>query len=436
MNRKKSLGFWMLTALVIGNIIGSGVFLLPSSLAKYGTISVLSWAITGVGALALALLFARLSQMIPKTGGPYTYCHAAYGDFIGFQVAYNYWTAVWIGNAALVTALLGYLSFFFPQIEDPAIACLMSIGFVWMLTLINIMGLRTAGIVQVITAVLKLLPLFIVTFVGLFFVKKNNLMQFNISEVSNWQAITGAIPLTLWAFIGLESATVPADDVDNPKKNIPRATIFGTALAAIIYILSTIAIMGVIPPEELSKSNFPFADAAKTIFGNWGAWLIALGSVIACFGTLNGWVLIQGQVPMAAAQDNLFPKAFGKKNKAGAPAIGLVISGCLVTALLLMRYGASLVDQFKFIITLAVFFNAIPYLYSAFAEVLLYFEHPEKFNIKRLWVSILIAAVSFIFLLWALLGSEQEIIYYGFLLFISSLPFYLWMRYKHKTSNY
>lgn len=435
MYRKKILGFWMLTALVIGNIIGSGVFLLPSSLAKYGTISIFSWVITGLGALALALIFARLSQMIPKTGGPYAYCHAAFGDFVGFQIAYNYWTAVWIGNAALVTALLGYLSFFFPQIEDPWLACVFSITLVWTLTLVNIVGLRTAGIVQLVTAILKLLPLLVITFVGLLFIKKANLMQFNISGSSNWQAITGAIPLTLWAFVGLESATVPADDVDNPKKNIPRATIFGTLLAAIIYILSTIVVMGLIPAEQLAKSNFPFADAAKVMLGDWGAGFIALGAVIACFGTLNGWMLVQGQVPMAAANDNLFPKVFGKKNKAGTPALGLIISSSLVTLLLLLRYGASLVDQFKFIITLAVFFNAVPYLYTALAEVLLYFEHPKKFNIKRLWVAILLAAAGFIFSLWALLGSEKEVIYYGFLLFISSAPIYLWMRHKKSGPN-
>lgn len=430
MNRKKSLGFWMVSALVIGNIVGSGVFLLPSSLAQYGTISVLSWVITGVGALSLALIFARLSQMIPKTGGPYTYCHAAFGDFIGFQIAYNYWVAVWIGNAALVTALLGYLSFFFPQIEDPKIACVFSIAVVWTLTFININGVRTAGIVQLVTAILKLLPLFAVTIIGLFFVNKSNLMHFNISGSSNWNAITAAIPLTLWAFIGLESATVPADEVLHPKRNIPLATIFGTLLAAIIYILSTIVVMGLIPAGELAKSNFPFADAAKVILGDFGAWFIAVGAVIACFGTLNGWLLVQGQVPMAAAQDQLFPKAFGKRNKAGAPALGLIISSSLVSLLLLLRYGASLVEQFKFIVTLAVFFNAIPYLYTALAEVLLHFEHPKKFNVKRLWVAILLAAVGFIFSLWALLGSEKEVVYYGFLLFISSGPVYLWMRYK------
>lgn len=430
MNTKKSLGFWMLTALVIGNIIGSGVFLLPSSLAKFGTISVLSWVITGIGALALALIFARLSQMIPKAGGPYAYCHAAFGDFIGFQIAYNYWTAVWIGNAAIVTALIGYLSYFYPQIESPGLACVVSIGVVWLLTLVNILGVRTAGIVQLVTAILKLLPLFVITFVGLFFIKKTNLIEFNISGASNWQAVTSVIPLTLWAFIGLESATIPASDVENPKKNIPRATIFGTLLAAVIYILSTVAIMGVIPATELAKSNFPFADAAKAIFGHWGAGFIAIGAVIACFGTLNGWLLIQGQVPMAAAQDNLFPAVFGKKNKTGAPAIGLIISSTLVTFLLVMRYGASLVDQFKFIITLAVFFNAIPYLYTALAEVLLYFEHPKKFNIKHLSIALLLAGIGFTFSLWALLGSEPEIIYYGFLLFIGSLPFYLWMRHR------
>jgi basic amino acid/polyamine antiporter, APA family len=430
MSTKKSLGFWMLSALVVGNIVGSGVFLLPSTLAKYGTISILSWVITAVGAMALALVFARLSQMIPKVGGPYAYCHDAFGNFIGFQIAYNYWMAVWIGNAALVTALLGYLSFFFPQLENPLIATLTSVGFVWLFTFVNIRGVQTAAFVQLVTTILKLLPLFIITLVGLFFIKKGNLLQFNLSGETNWQAITSIIPLTLWAFIGLESATVPADDVENPKKNIPKATIFGTLLAAITYILATIAVMGMIPSTELVTSNFPFASAAHVIFGPIGAWFVAAGAVIACVGTLNGWILIQGQVPMAAAQDHLFPEAFGKRNKMGTPVLGLIISSTLVTVLLVLRYGVDLVDQFQFIVTLAVFFNAVPYLYTSFAEVLLYFENPKVFSIKRLSVALLIAGVGFTFSLWALWGSGKDVIYYGFLLFIMSVPIYLWMRYS------
>jgi basic amino acid/polyamine antiporter, APA family len=253
---QKGLGLWMLTALVAGNMIGSGVFLLPAALAQFGSISIVGWLMTALGALCLALVFAKLSSLIPKAGGPYAYCREGFGDFIGFMVAYNYWIALWVGNAGIAVAFAGYMGVFFPWITAaPMHTCLTSIATIWLLTIINISGVRQAGMVQLITTLLKLLPLILIGTVGLLYIHPTYLTQFNVSGHSNFAAITGAASLTLWAFIGLESATVPADDVINPQKNIPRATMFGTLLAAIVYILSTIAIMGLIPNSDLVGAN-------------------------------------------------------------------------------------------------------------------------------------------------------------------------------------
>lgn len=430
-HEQKTLGFWMLTALVVGNAVGSGVFLLPASLAKIGSISIVGWTLTAVGTIFLALVFARLSRLIPKTGGPYVYCHEVYGDFIGFQVAYNYWIGLWVGNAAIAVAFVAYLSVFWPAAaSNPAISSSLTIGLVWVLTFINMLGVREAGVVQLVTAILKLIPLFAIAFLGLFYIKPGYLTAYNVSGHSDFSAISTAATLTLWSFIGFESATVPAGSVINPEKNIPRATIVGTLMATFVYILGTTTVMGIIPMKQLAHSASPFAQAAQLVLGHYGELIIASAAVIACLGTLNGWILLQGQIPFAAAKDNLFPEAFGRLSKTGTPYVGLIVSSVLITALLLMRYGANLVDEFTFIITLAVLAMLIPYLLTAVAEVMLYINQPEKFSPKRMASSVVLSIFAFSYAFWVIYGAGQEVVFYGTLLFFSGVPIYVWMKWR------
>jgi len=430
--QKKILGFWTLISLVIGNIIGSGVFLLPSSLAKYGSISIFGWVLTAIGAICIAMVFANLSRIYPKTGGPYVYCHEAFGDFFGFQIAYNYWVSLWVANAALVVALVGYLGFFWPALaQNHMLAFLISTAILWFVTLINIIGLREAGFVQILTTILKLLPLIIIVSIGLFYVHLHYLTStFNISHHSNLSALSVTVTLTLWAFLGLESATVPADNVKNPKKNIPRATILGTLIAAIIYIVGTIVIMGIVPMHTLALSNSPFADAAYMIFGNWGGILVALTAIIASFGALNGLILLQGQVPLAAARDKLFPKQFAITSKNDIPVFGLVVSSILINLLLAMSFNQNLVSQFTLIILLATLANIIPYFYASMAEIVILLRHKEKYPHEKITKHIVIAILAFIFMSWAIIGSGKTIIFYGALLIFSSAPIYVWMKWK------
>ena len=427
----KSLGFWTLTALVAGNMIGSGIFMLPAALATFGSIGIFAWIVTAVGTMILAIVFARLSRLLPRTGGPYAYCREAYGDFIGFQVAYNYWIALWVGNAAIVVTLVSYLGVFWPELNTNSwLSFGVSLGFIWVITFINVLGVKEAGRTQIITTILKLLPLLLIATIGLFFINKNYLLQFNVSGKSNFSALTGAATLTMWAFIGFESATVPAEYVINPRKNIPRATIVGTSIAAVVYILSTLSVMGIMPMEQLAHSSSPFADAAKLMFGPWAHWVIAAAAVIACFGTLNGWILMQGQIPLAAAKDGLFPKHFEKVNAAGSPVVGLIVSSLLITVLLIMRYGASLVDQFMTISLLATLASLIPYIYTSVAELMLFVREREKFNPKRLTTSAILAMLAFAYTYWLIYGAGLQIVFYGVLLLLSSIPVYLLLQIK------
>lgn len=425
MSRKHtSLGLWTLTALVVGNMIGSGVFLLPAALAKLGTITIYSWIITAIGSLFLALVFSKLSTVFPKTGGPYIYCKETFGDYIGFQVAYNYWIYMWVGNAAIAVAFTGYLSSFFPILATNSFyGFLATASIVWFFTLINIIGVHFAGVIQLILTILKFFPLIILSVIGIFFIDSKNLTFFNISDVSNFSAFSSGAVLTLWAFLGMESASIPADEVKDPKKTIPRATIIGTLLTMLIYILSTVAIMGVIPVTELKDSTAPFADFAAHLFGPWGKAIIALVAIISCAGALNGWILLQGQIPLAAAKDQLFPSFFAKLSKRRTPAFGIAFSSLLITVILFFNFHKSLVNQFTFIIQLAVLAALIAYLYTTIAEFLL----PAK---KRKTISLIISSIAFVYVFWAIISSGCDTVFYGAMLLFSSVPIYGLMQWK------
>ena len=348
---RRALGLWASMALVIGNMIGSGIFLLPASLAPFGGISILGWLFTAAGALFLALLFGRLASMAPKVGGPYAYTRMGFGDFAGFWIAWGYWISVWTGNAALAVALVSYLQGVIPALAgNHWLSALIAIGVIWLVTWINLLGIKQAGIFQVLTTILKLLPLVALVALGLFWVHWSHFTPFNTSGTSPFAAVSAAAALTLWAFLGVESATIPADDVENPDRTIPRATVLGTLVTALVYILSFVAVMGIVPLAGLAKSSAPYADAAGLVWGRWAFYAVGIGAVISCLGNLNGFTLIQGQVPMAAARDRLFPKAFGQMSKQGVPWFGVVISSALVTLLLVFNYSgsSSLVQIFTF----------------------------------------------------------------------------------------
>lgn len=422
------LGLPMATSLVIGNMIGSGVFLLPASLALYGGISVVGWLVTATGALLLALVFARLSRVMPRAGGPYAYTRRGFGDFAGFLVAWGYWISIWTSNAAIAVAFVSYSTVFLPVLaENGVAAAALAIAAIWLLSWVNSVGVRSAGWVQLITTILKLVPLLTVATLGLLFFNADHFRPFNQSGGSNVSAITATVALTLWAFLGLESATIPADDVRDPGRTIPRATVLGTAVTTLVYILGTVAVMGIVPPAALAASNAPFADAARAIWGHWAGYAVGAGAAISCFGALNGWILLQGQIPLAAARDGLFPRPFGRMSRNGTPAAGIVMSSVLVTLLIGLNYTKGLVEQFNFIILLAALNTLVAYTLSTMSQLMIFVREREKFVGERLLGSSIIAVLAFIYSLWAIAGAGRDIVYLGFLLLFAGIPVYVWI---------
>ncbi len=426
MSRK--LGLWMATALVVGNMIGSGVFLLPAALGAFGGVSILGWLFTSAGAMILALTFARLSRLLPKAGGPYAYTRMGFGDFAGFLVAWGYWVSVCAGNAAIAVAFVGYMAFFWrPLAQNPALAAAGALCAIWLLTWINARGVRQAGSIQLVTTILKLLPLVAIGTVGLLYLDWDNFTPFNTSGRSTVSAVSATAALTLWAFLGVESATVPAGEIERPERTIPRATIVGTLIAALVYISGTVAVMGILPPSALISSTAPFADAASSIWGSWMARAIAAGAALSCFGALNGWIMLQGQLPLAVALDGLFPPVFGRISKHGTPVAGLVLSSALVTLIVVTNYTKGLVGAFTFIILLATVTVLVPYVFSSMALVLTSLRDRGTGGATKLTAPVILGSLAFLYSLWAVAGSGRDAVFWGFLLLLAGLPAYVWI---------
>lgn len=418
----KKIGFWPSVALVTGNMIGAGIFLLPATMASYQGIGIIGWIIASIGALMLALVFGHLSKLYPNTnGGPYAYTKIALGDFAGFLVAWGYWISIWCTNAAIAVALVGYLGAFFPELTaSAALSSFTGLFFIWFFTWINSKDIKTIGAVQVATTVLKVVPIAFLILVGLFYVDFSKVFVFPFTSGSIVPDITAVTTLTFFAFLGMESATVPSNSITSPETTIPKATLAGTLLTTVLYLFSFIVIIGVIPPETLAQSTAPFADTAYKIWGVTGKYMVAFGAVASTMGALNGWILLQGQIPAAAAADKLFPKLFNKTNTNGSPILGIVLSSILATLLMLSNYSKTLVEAFTYIMKLSTLTVLLPYLFSIAAFALAI----KKTNIK----SMVLACLAFLFSLWIVIGCGAEIVFLGFLLLLLGIPAYVYLK--------
>jgi APA family basic amino acid/polyamine antiporter len=403
----RKLGFWMCTALVVGGMIGTGIFLLPASLAPYGWSAAVGWGVSVAGALVLALLFAALGRAFPTACGPYDYARIAFGAPTGFVIAWSYWIASWVGNAALATGAVSYLSAVFPPLGVQPTASVAAIALVWGLTGVSSRGARATGVVQVVTTVLKMLPLLAVVGLGgwLFVSQDPVLSATNAPATFSIYSVSAAAALTLWALIGVESATIPGGKVADPERTVPRATLLGTAICAVLYVLVSLTVMMLIPAATLAQSNAPFAEVARMFWGNGGALAIAAFAAISAIGTLNGWVLLVAEIPFQLARQGVFPSLFARESARGAPLVSLFISGGLTSVLIVLNSSGSLIDVFSFIILLSTSIILFFYLSSALAILKLRYrrEWPAASGHSR-WLPY-VAVIGVVYSLWAIYGA-------------------------------
>ncbi|HDS1554764.1 TPA: amino acid permease [Stenotrophomonas maltophilia] len=423
----RKMGLTMATMLVAGNMIGTGVFLLPANLATVGSISSVGWVIATAGAIALGLVFARLSQINPQPGGPYAYARDTFGNYVGFVSNYAYWFGNWIGNVAIALVVTGYLSHLWPWLEGIYPRLGFTLAVIWLLSLANARGARWIGALETGTLLLALIPILSIAIAGWWWFDADMFMAgWNVSGMEDSAAISRSASIALWAFMGVESAAVSADVIDNPKRNIPLATLLGLALAAVIYISCSLVIMGMLPMEALRDSSAPFADVAKLMIGPWGVVVIALCAIFKSIGALGGWMLLVGQSAKAAAEDGLFPRVFCKLNRHGMPGTGLMIVAVLMSGLLLVTSSPTLARQFDQLTNIAVLLTIIPYLFSAGALAATTLERNERGWLRA--GCLLTAAAAVAYCLYALLGADAQLLAYATVAMLFSAALYPFFR--------
>lgn len=434
----RQFGIWICTALVVGNMIGSGIFLLPASLAPYGFNSVIAWLLTATGAIFLAMVFAGLSRAFPSADGPYAYTRMAFGELPAFMLAWAYWISVWVGNAAIATGTVSYLSHLLPSIQyKTGISAICTVALIWLLTALNVVGARAAGWFQVVTTILKVLPLLAIAILGIYLVADGDdriIWSASDAPPLTLDAITAAATLTLWALLGLESAAVTAERVIDPERNIPRATIIGTVITAIIYIFACTTVLMLTPAQQLAQSTAPFADIAALFWGNWAGYWLALFAVISGIGALNGWIFLQGELPAQMARTGLFPTIFGKLSSRQTPTIALCFTSTLVTTLVLMHYRQSMAQVFTFMILLSTTATLVMYLLCSLAALKLMRsgELIAHGHYAR-WLTT-VAAMGAIYAIWTLVGAGKEAVLWGFVLLTLAIPLYYAMRWHKKSA--
>ncbi len=416
------IGVVAATLMVAGNMMGSGVFMLPANLSAIGSIALIGWIFTIVGAVALALVFAKLAAIDPAAGGPYAYTRKAFGDYMGYQTNLIYWLANVIGNVALAVAGLGYLSHFFPVLKVPVVMAFAAIAIIWFFTYANILGPKLVGRLQSFTTVFALIPIFGMALFGWFWFSGDIYASaWNVSGKSDASAVMATLTFTLWAFIGVESASVSAGVVENPSRNVPIATVGGVVLASVAYVLSSSVIMGMIPNKELLASSAPFADAARLALGDFAGSAVALCAAVGCLGSLAGWTLLVGQSAKAAADDGLFPGIFARVNKRGVPSLGLVIVATIMSVQVLATMSPTASEQFGKIASIAVIMTLLPYIYSTIAiKVLGYRKMPH--GQYTFFVAAGLAGAAYCMV--ALIGSDGEQVRWSLIFVIATVVFY------------
>ncbi|EGR0596511.1 cadaverine/lysine antiporter [Vibrio cholerae] len=419
----KKIGLIACTGVVAGNMMGSGIALLPSTLASVGSISIYSWLICIVGALSLAFVFARLATKNPQEGGPIAYAGEVSPVF-GFQTGVLYYHANWIGNLAIAITGVSYLSVFFPVLNNPIPAGLATIASVWLFTLVNLLGGSWVSRLCTIGLVLILIPVVGTALFGwTHFDSALYSQNWNVSAGSDGHAVITAVLICLWSFVGVESAAVSSGMVEKPKRTVPLATMLGTGLAGLIYILSTQMISGMFPASEVAASGAPFALATTALFGSWTAPFVSAFTALACFTSLGSWMMLVGEAGKRAANDGNFPKVFGETDRNGVPKKGLLIASSMMTLLMLVLMffsseTAHASDLFNQLTTDAVLLTMLPYFYSSINLIRF-----EGMTTRNTFV-MLFSGIASLFCMVALAGAEGSTLTATFIMSLIILMFY------------
>ncbi|MGH8131948.1 MAG: amino acid permease [Steroidobacteraceae bacterium] len=425
----RALGLLMCIALVVGNTIGIGIFMMPAALAPYGLNALPAWLITAAGCIFVAWVFAGLARAFPQDDGPYAYASRAFGDGVAFVMLWCYWVSTWVTNAVIAIGVVGYLSIFFPVLNvNRALAAVTALSLLWAFVVINVLGVRTAGWVQVLSTALKLLPQAGIVALGVWALLAPHaapLVHVPPTPVS-LPAVIAASTIALFAMLGVECAAMPAGRVKDPGRTIPRATFAGTLIVALIYICISMVPMLLIPQAELATSNAPFADLFSRFLGSGFGRLLAAFVIVSGLGALNGWTLVLGEITVSFARHGGFPPAMGKVNAHGAPTRAFLLTGLAASVMLLMNYNDSMAGVFIFLSVVVTAANLPMYFGCALAVLVLWrrgrIPRPGAREL-RWFAAALIAAV---YCVWVCIGIGTRSLLWALALSLAGVPVYWW----------
>lgn len=428
----RPLGLWSATALVVGSMIGSGVFLLPVSLAPLGWNSVYGWLVTIAGSLCVVAVLIRLSRGRADSCAPFSYPAAAFGPGTGFVIAWSYWISVWVSNATIAVAAVSNFSTVWPALAAPGVAPAAAIAVLWLLTLVNCLGVRTAGGVQVATTLLKLIPLAGVVLIALWLVGTGaGTVAAHDSVPISGTGIGAAATLTLFAMLGFECAMAAGDRAENAERTVPRATLIGVLIAGIIYLFACSAVTLMLPVGELGMSNSPFATFFATFVSPALGPVAAVFVTIAALGAINGFVLVQAEMPLALAREGLLPAWIGRFNRNEIPYRIHILSTGLASLVVLANYSRGLASLFQFMVLVTTSVSIILYLACTLAALKL----ASAGSIAASPAFMLIALAGLAYSAWAFYGAGIEASLWSFGMTAAAIPVYLLMRWVSRSSR-
>jgi basic amino acid/polyamine antiporter, APA family len=419
----------MCTALLVGNTIGIGIFMMPAALAPYGMNALPAWLITAVGCTFVAWVFAGLARAFPDDDGPYAYASRAFGGGVAFVMMWCYWVSTWVTNAVIAIGVVGYLSIFFPILNvNRWLAAVSALSLLWLFILINLRGVRTAGWVQLLSTVLKLLPQVGIVALGLWALlapHPQSLVHLPTTPVS-LSGVIAASTLALFAMLGVECVTMPAGRIKDPGRTIPRATFIGTLVVALIYICISFVPMLLIPQNELANSSAPFADLFARFLGNGSSKVLAAFIIVSGLGALNGWTLVLGELTLSFARHGGFPPAMGRVNSHGAPLPAFVLTGIAASVMLITNYNDSMAGVFTFLSVVVTAANLPAYIGCALAVLVLWRrgEIPRPGPREARWYAAALFAT--VYCVWVSIGIGTKSLLWAAALSAVGVPVYWW----------
>lgn len=419
----RGLGPVATTALVVGNMIGSGIYVVPAGLAETaGPLGLVAWAINTLGYLCLTSVFADLGGAYPVSGGLQVFARRAFGDFAALEVGYLYWMCAVIGNAAFLTAFITYLAVLWPDAGAPWMAFMVSQVLLWTLTLFNAIGVKAGGIVQTITVIFKVGPLLVLSFALLPYASLDNLQPFAPHGLAS---LLPAVSLVSWLFIGMESVTVPAEEVRGAGPTIRRAAYTGFAVTCAVYLLVLLTLNLAVPASELAGSASPLATIAKAKFGEVGAVIVTIGALVSVAGILNGWLLVTSRMAFATARDGLAPRRLARLHpRSGTPVWALCVSSAMTALLMLLYFNDSLLDIYNKIALLSTATALVAIGVACAAEIVLVRREPERFSPQQRRRGPITAALGLLVVVLMIAGAGLEVQQWTLAAILLPMPYY------------